>query len=190
MGEHGMTPWRAGCAETCTSGSEGGPGKRIGRKANTAPRPDPYTYVRTWSGFVYLAFILDVYSRMIVGWQLATHLRTDLVIDAFEMANGLRQPQAGLVAHTDRGSQYTSLRYTDRLDELAIAPSVGTKGDALDNALAETFFASLEKELLRRERFATREHARMRIFWYVECFYRGRDRPCGRPPRADPSVRC
>jgi len=93
------------------------------------------TYIRTWQGFVYLAFILDVYSRMIVGWQLATHLRTELVLDPLEMANGLRRPAEGLIAHSDRGSQYTSLRYTDRLDELGIAPSVGSKGDAYDKAL-------------------------------------------------------
>jgi putative transposase len=90
------------------------------------------TYIRTWNGFVYLAFILDCYSRMIVGWQLATHLRTDLVLDALEMASGLRRPAPGLIAHTDRGSQYTSIRYTDRLDELGAAPSVGSKGDAYD----------------------------------------------------------
>jgi putative transposase len=90
------------------------------------------TYIRTWNGFVYLAFILDCYSRMIVGWQLATHLRTDLVLDALEMAAGLRRPGEGLIAHTDRGSQYTSIRYTDRLDELGAAPSVGSNGDAYD----------------------------------------------------------
>jgi transposase InsO family protein len=89
----------------------------------TAGRPNEkwvcdVTYLRTWSGFIYLAFILDCYSRMIVGWQLATHLRTELALDALEMANGLRRPGGGLIAHTDRGSQYTSIRYTDRLDQL------------------------------------------------------------------------
>jgi putative transposase len=112
------------------------------------------TYLRTWGGFVYLAFILDAYSRMIVGWQLATHLRTELVLDALEMANGLRQPSAGLVAHSDRGSQYTSLRYTDRLDELEIAPSVGSRGDAFDNALAEAWVATFKSELVDGRRFS------------------------------------
>ena len=79
------------------------------------------TYLRTWNGFVSLAFILDCYSRIIVGWQLATHMRTELVMDALEMATGLRQPAGGLIAHSDRGSQYTSLTYTDRLDELGAA---------------------------------------------------------------------
>jgi putative transposase len=86
---------------------------------------------------VSLAFIPDCYSRKIVGWQLATHMRAELVLDALEMANGLRRPKAGLIARSDRGSQYTSLTYTDRLEELEIAPSVGSKGDAYDNAMAE-----------------------------------------------------
>jgi putative transposase len=116
------------------------------------------TYVRSWSGFVYLAFILDCFSRTIVGWQLATHLRAELVVDALEMANGLRRPNAGLVAHSDRGSQYTSLVYTDRLDELGIAPSVGSKGDAYDNAMAEAWVATYKTELVDGRRFAGYEH--------------------------------
>jgi putative transposase len=116
------------------------------------------TYIRTWNGFVYLAFVLDCYSRMIVGWQLATHLRTDLVLDALEMANGLRRPAPGLIAHTDRGSQYTSIRYTDRLDEIGAAPSVGSKGDAYDNAMAEAWVATYKSELVDDRRFASFEH--------------------------------
>jgi transposase InsO family protein len=121
----------------------------------TASRPNQLwvadlTYVRTWQGFSYLAFILDVYSRMICGWQLATHMRSGLVVDALEMAVGLRQPAAGeLVAHTDRGSQYTSLHYTDRLDEHGIAPSVGSRGDAYDNAMAEAWVATYKSELVQ-----------------------------------------
>lgn len=106
------------------------------------------TYIRTYTGWAYLAFILDVYSRRIVGWQIATHMRAELVLDALEMANALRQPQPGLVAHSDRGSQYTSLVYTDRLDELQIAPSVGSKGDAYDNAMAESWVATFKSELV------------------------------------------
>jgi transposase InsO family protein len=93
MGEHGMTPWRAGCAETCTSGSEGGPRKRMRRKPRTAPRPDPYTYLRCWEGVVYFAFVIDAYSRMIVGWQFATHMRTDLVLDALRMGARPARPR-------------------------------------------------------------------------------------------------
>jgi Transposase and inactivated derivatives len=117
------------------------------------------TYVRTWQGFCYLAFILDCYSRAIVGWQLATHLRTELVLDALEMANGLRRPGEGLIAHSDRGSQYTSLAYTGRLDELGIAPSVGSRGDALDNAMAEAWVATYKSELVDGRRFPGFEHA-------------------------------
>jgi putative transposase len=116
------------------------------------------TYLRTWQGFVYLAFILDCCSRMIVGWQLQTHLRTELVLDALEMANGLRQPPEGLIAHSDRGSQYTSLAYTDRLDELGIAPSVGSRGDALDNAMAEAWVATYKSELIDGRTFPGFEH--------------------------------
>jgi transposase InsO family protein len=128
------------------------------------------TYLRTWNGFVYLAFILDCYSRVIVGWQLATHLRTDLVLDALEMANGLRRPGPGLIAHTDRGSQYTSLRYTDRLDELEIAPSVGSKGDAFDNAMAEAWVATFKSELVDGRRFPSYEHAEHEILSWIS-FY-------------------
>lgn len=128
------------------------------------------TYLRTWNGFVYLAFILDCYSRVIVGWQLATHLRTDLVLDALEMANGLRRPAPGLIAHTDRGSQYTSLRYTDRLDELEIAPSVGSRGDAFDNAMAEAWVATFKSELVDGRRFPSYEHAEHEILSWIS-FY-------------------
>jgi putative transposase len=117
------------------------------------------TYLRTWNGFVYLAFILDCYSRMIVGWQLARHMRTDLVLDALEMANGLRRPEAGLIAHSDRGAQYTSIRYTERLEELGAAPSVGSKGDAYDNAMAEAWVASFKSELVDGRCFPSYEHA-------------------------------
>jgi putative transposase len=130
----------------------------------TATRPNEkwvadLTYVRTWQGFVYLAFILDCFSRMIVGWQLATHMRTELVMDALEMANGLRQPEAGLIAHTDNASQYTSISYTERLDELGLRPSTGTVGDALDNAMAEAWVASFKSELVAGRRFPSFEHA-------------------------------
>ena len=130
----------------------------------TATRPNEkwvadLTYIRTWNGFVYLAFILDCYSRRIVGWQLATHMRTELVLDALEMANGLRRPSEGLIAHSDRGSQYTSIRYTDRLDELAAAPSVGSKGDAYDNAMAEAWVTTFKSELVDGRRFPSFEHA-------------------------------
>jgi putative transposase len=118
------------------------------------------TYVRTWHGFSYLAFILDVYSRRIVGWQIATHMRSDLVLDALEMAHGLRRPGRGqLVAHTDRGSQFTSIAYTERLAELGIAPSVGSRGDAYDNAMAEAWVATYKTECVQRRLYPSFEHA-------------------------------
>lgn len=135
----------------------------------TATRPNELwvadiTYLRSDHGFVYLAFILDVYSRMIVGWQIATHLRASLVIDALEMATTLRGPDlAGLISHTDRGSQYTSLAYTDRCEEYGIAPSVGRVGTALDNAMAESFVATFKSELVDHHHagrpFRSFEHA-------------------------------
>jgi putative transposase len=125
------------------------------------------TYIRTWNGFVYLAFILDCFSRRIVGWQLQTHMRAELVLDALEMANGLRRPQAGLIAHSDRGSQYTSLTYTDRLDELEIAPSVGSLGDAYDNAMAEAWVATFKSELVDGRRFPSFEHVEHEVLEWI-----------------------
>ena len=141
----------------------------------TATRPNEkwvadVTYVRTWQGFCYLAFILDCFSRAIVGWQLQTHLRTELVLDALEMANGLRRPGDGLIAHTDRGSQYTSIAYTGRLDELGIAPSVGSRGDALDNAMAEAWVATFKSELVDGRRFGSFEHAEHETLHWIS-FY-------------------
>ena len=138
----------------------------------TATRPNEkwvadLTYVRTWNGFVYLAFILDCYSRRVVGWQLATHMRAELVLDALEMANGLRRPDAGLIAHSDRGSQYTSLTYTDRLDELGIDPSVGSKGDAYDNAMAEAWVATFKSELVDGRRFCSFEYAEHEVLDWI-----------------------
>ena len=125
------------------------------------------TYIRSWNGFCYLAFILDCHSRLIVGWQLATHMRAELVLDALEMANGLRRPGAGLIAHSDRGSQYTSLTYTDRLEEIGAAPSVGSKGDAYDNAMAEAWVATFKSELVDGRRFPSFEHAEHEILDWI-----------------------
>ena len=118
------------------------------------------SYLRCWEGLVFFAFVIDAYSRMIVGWQLASHLRTDLVLDALRMALGLRSPGADveLVHHSDRGSQYTSIDYTQALDDHGVLASVGSVGDAYDNALAESFLDSFKTELIadRVWRFADR----------------------------------
>ena len=120
------------------------------------------TYVRSFEGMSYFAFVLDVYSRRIVGWQLASHLRTDLVLDALEMAIWQRDRlEPGLIHHSDRGSQYTSIRYTERLAELGATPSVGSVGDAYDNALAESFVSTFKAELVDRHRFQHRDDAEL-----------------------------
>ena len=113
------------------------------------------TYVRTGEGFLYLAFVLDAYSRRIVGWSMATHLRTELVIDALQMAIARRKPAPGLVHHSDRGVQYTSLSFGKRLEDEGVVPSMGRAGSAYDNALAESFVATLKCELLYRSSWPT-----------------------------------
>jgi putative transposase len=134
------------------------------------------TYLKTWEGFVYLAFVKDVFSRMIVGWQLAAHLRTDLVLDALEMAVALREPglESGLVAHSDRGSQYTSLRYTQRLADLGITASVGSVADAYDNAMAESFVGSFKCELVDGRVFRSRFEAEIAAVEYIGWFNNSR----------------
>ncbi len=130
------------------------------------------TYIHTWEGFLYLAFILDIYSRRVVGWSMATHLRTELVVDALEMALWRRNPEVGLVHHTDRGVQYTALSFGKKLEEAGIAASMGRVGSALDNAISESFVASLKSELLHEgHRFVSREAARTAVFDYIEGFY-------------------
>ena len=133
-------------------------------------------YIQTGQGFLFLAWMQDLFSRRIVGWSMRDDRNTELVLDALGMAVAARRPNDRLVAHSDHGSQYTSLVYGAYAKQSSVDLSMGSIGDPWDNALAETFFASLEKELLRRERFTTREHARVRIFWYIECFYNTRRR--------------
>jgi len=134
------------------SGSEGGPGRRANRKAGTAPRLDPYTYVSTWAGFVYVAFVIDVFSRSIVGWRVSNSLHAELALDALEMALWVRRNQEveGLVHHSDRGVQYLAIRYTERLAEAGAVRSVGSRGDSYDNALAETVVGLYKAELIHR----------------------------------------
>jgi putative transposase len=134
------------------------------------------TYLPTWQGFVYLAVIIDAWSRRVVGWSMATHLRTELVLDALEMALWNRRPGAGLVHHADHGSQYTSLAFGRRCRQAGITPSMGSVGDCFDNALAESFFASLECELIDRNRWRTHTEARAAVFDYIEAFYNPRRR--------------
>jgi putative transposase len=128
------------------------------------------TYVPTWAGFLYLAIVLDVFSRKVVGWAMATHLRTELVLDALHAATEQRRPEA-VIHHSDQGCQYTSIAFGKRCEQLGIRPSMGSVGDAYDNAMAESFFATLECELLDRTRFETQAQARMAIFEWIEGWY-------------------
>jgi len=129
------------------------------------------TYVTTDEGWLYVATVLDAWSRRIVGWAMGERLDTDLVIDALNMAVWNRRPAMGVVHHSDRGAQYTSLAFTKRCRDAGIATSMGSVGDAYDNALAEAFFATLEAELLMRTAFATRAAARLALFDFIEAFY-------------------
>ncbi len=128
------------------------------------------TYVPTWAGFLFLAIVLDVFSRRIVGWAMATHLKTELVLDALHMAVTQRRP-AGVIHHSDHGCQYTALAFGLRCEALGVRPSRGSVGDAYDNAMAESFFATLECELLDRRHFHTPAEARLAIFRYIEGWY-------------------
>jgi putative transposase len=134
------------------------------------------TFVPTWAGFLYLAVVLDAYSRRVVGWAMAEHLRAELVIEAVEMALWRRRPGKGLIHHSDQGSQYTSLALGRRLRDAGLVASMGSRGDCFDNAMAESFFATLECELLARQGFPTRTAARMALFDYIEGFYNTRRR--------------
>jgi putative transposase len=175
----------------CAAGIQGVHRRRRGRttiRADVAPAPDlvertfatdrpdklwvsDITYVRTWSGWLYVAVTLDVFSRRIVGWAMGDHLRTELVLEALDMALWSRRPEAGLVHHSDRGCQYTSFAFGRRCQEAGIAPSMGSTGDAYDNAMAESFFATLETELLWQRSFHNRSEARLAIFDFIEGFY-------------------
>jgi putative transposase len=134
------------------------------------------TYVRSREGFLYLTFIFDACSRRVVGWSMATHLRTELVVDALRMAIARRKPAPGLVHHSDHGVQYTSLSFGKKLEDEGLVPSMGRAGSAYDNALAKSFVATLKTELLYRNAWPTRQVPRTATFEYIEGFYNTRRR--------------
>jgi len=134
------------------------------------------TYVRTWEGWLYLSFVLDTYSRKIVGWSMANNLRTGLVLDALNMAIYTRRPSPGLIHHSDRGSQYTSVEFSGRLKEAGLVPSMGSVADAYDNSMAESFISTLKRELIHHHSWPNRQTARTAIFEYIEGFYNTRRR--------------
>jgi putative transposase len=128
------------------------------------------TYVPTGEGFLYLAVVLDVFSRRIVGWSMSSHLYTELMLRALDMALAQRRPN-GVIHHSDQGCQYTSIAFGRRCREAGVRPSMGSVGDCFDNAMCESFFATLECELLARSHFATHEQARREIFHFLEAWY-------------------
>ena len=157
------------------------------RDANARPAPDlvqrhfsakapdalwvaDITYIPTWAGFLYLAVVLDAFSRRVVGWAMETHLRAELVLQALEMAYGQRRP-GEVVHHSDQGTQYTSIAFGARCREMGVRPSMGSVGDCFDNAMAESFFATLECELLERRRFKTQAEAEIAVFDFIEGWY-------------------
>jgi putative transposase len=128
------------------------------------------TYIPTAAGFLYLAVVLDAWSRRVVGWSMATHLRTQLVLAALDMALEQRRPQE-VIHHSDQGTQYTSIAFGQRCRQAGVRPSMGSVGDCFDNALCESFFATLECELLERRRFKTQPEARNAVFEFLEGWY-------------------
>lgn len=133
------------------------------------------TYIKTWEGFLFLAVVVDVFSRRVVGWSMADHLRTELMLAALEMAVMQRRPER-VIHHSDQGSQYTSIAFGNRCRELGIALSMGSVGDCYDNALCESFFATLECELIDRATWRSRDEAMLAIFEFIEGFYNPRRR--------------
>jgi putative transposase len=133
------------------------------------------TYVPTWAGFIYLAVVLDVWSRRIVGWAIGEQMTAELVLAALNMALQQRKPK-GVIHHSDQGSQYTSIAFGQRCEKMGVRPSMGTVGDAYDNAMAESFFATLECELIDRRSWPTKTDARMALFTYIEGWYNPRRR--------------
>jgi putative transposase len=129
------------------------------------------TYLGTWEGWVYLAAVQDAYGRTIVGWSMADHMRAELVVDALQMAVARRRPAPGLIHHSDQGSQYVSLGFGQSARDAGIAVSMGSKGCAYDNAVAESFFATLKKELVHRRSWPTRRELIGEVFEYAEAFY-------------------
>jgi putative transposase len=161
---------------TTTPGGEAPAAPDLVARKFTAERPNELwfadiTYVPTWQGWLYLAAVVDACSRYCVGWSMRDDLSADLVYDALGMAVTRRRPAGELIHHSDRGSQYRSLAYGRLLRESQIMPSMGSRGDAYDNAAMESFMATIKKELIHRRRFKTRDEARLAIFKYIETFY-------------------
>jgi putative transposase len=166
---------RRGWTVTTVRDSHAHPAPDLVERDFSAPLPNKLwvadiSYIPTWAGFLYLAVVLDAFSRRVVGWAMETYLRTELVLQALNMAIAQRRP-AGVIHHSDHGSQYTSIAFGKRCKEAGVKPSMGTVGDCFDNAMCESFFATLECELLERRSFRTQVEARMAVFDFIEGFY-------------------
>jgi putative transposase len=136
------------------------------------------TYIPTWAGFLYLAVVVDVFSRKVVGWAFGERMTADLVVAALNMALLTRKPES-VIHHSDQGSQYTSITFGNRCKEMGVRPSMGSVGDAYDNAMAESFFATLECELIARRSWQTKTEARLAIFTWIESWYNPQRRHSG-----------
>jgi transposase InsO family protein len=132
------------------------------------------TYIPTWQGFAYLATVIDIDSRRVVGWALADHMRAELVGEALTMAFCARRPPAGAIFHSDRGCQYTSKEYRQLAEANGFRLSLGRKGDCWDNAVGESFFATIKRELIDRQQWPTRAGLRRALFDYIEGWYNTR----------------
>lgn len=162
-------------ARTTQRRKEARPAPDLVNRNFTAETPDrlwvaDITYVATWAGFLYLAVALDAFSRRVGGWSMATHLRAELVLGALDMALYKRRPRA-VIHHSDQGTQYTSVAFGGRCRQAGVRPSMGSVGDCYDNALCESFFTTLECELLARHSFRTQAEARRKVFEFIEGWY-------------------
>ncbi len=141
----------------------------------TASGPDELwvadiTYVPTQEGYLYLAVVIDAYSRKVVSWEMAGHLRSELVLESLNMATGQREPEE-TVHHSDQGSQYTAIAFGERCKAEGVRPSMGSRGDCYDNAMCESFFATLECEPIERDTLASQSEARLSVFEFIEVWY-------------------
>ena len=174
MGIQGVS--RRGKRKVKKSASEMSTAPDLVRRNFTATRPNELwvadiTYIPTWEGWLFLAAVVDVCTRRCCGWSMRNDLTADLVVDALGMAVTLRKPEPGTIHHSDRGSQYGSLAIGRTLRDSGIMRSMGSKGDAYDNAAAESFMATIKTELVYRNRFKTKDEARLAVFRYIEGFY-------------------
>jgi putative transposase len=167
---------RRGKRRARRSGAEAPAAPDLVRRNFTAGAPDELwiadiTYVPTWEGWLFLAVVIDAHSRFCCGWSMRDDLAADLVVDALGMATTRRRPRPGLIHHSDRGGQYRSLAFGRTLRESGILASMGSRGDAYDNAAAESFMATIKTELVKRRSFKRRDDARLAVFSYIERFY-------------------